>query len=701
MPKGTGRAIGGARGRQRAVMATTSSVRSSGRAGFKGNVGRVRSRGDSGPRPGLFHRPTWQLLLILWAIVSLTYANALNNGFVLDDHPVILDEYRGRRPWEGWAILTDPWGNIQGRPLRTLSFNLDYSLFGPDPRFFHLVNILYHAVNTTLVYYVARRLLGHVAPAFIAALLFAVHPIQTEAVTYISGRKDLLATLFYLAAFSAFLRYRATQRVGALLATVLAFALALLSKESAVTLPAACLLYDWIARTRMPARPTPMALAGAAWQGLREALSRHRLIYLILFGMAIASSLHAVLIVQESERHEYWGGSFGLSLLTTARMFCHYLKLLILPTTLLHDYSFDTFPVTRTYADPASLLAVAALCGIVLALIWCWTTLPTVTFGGLWWFLALLPVAQIVPHHVMMAERFLYLPSVGAALAAGALAKRALAAERRHRLVYAGVGLAAALLAARTVIRNADWKDHATLLTQAVAAAPRGVRTRIALGALYQQRGQYDMADREYQEALRLDPNFHKVHGALASLLAQRGDLAGAEREYLKALRLDPDNNDIRIGLASFYERHGELDKAAREYRELVTRRPRDPLLRQNAGVFYHVVKRDPRRAEEEYQAALALRPQEVEFYIPLAVLYLEARQFARAEEIIQRALIVRPTEPRLHTLLRKVRRTVEGQEAPPPSLGGMPLTREIRRQPVEQWDTTPRPGAGAAEPKR
>jgi len=689
-------------GRQRAVVATTSSLhRSSGRTRVETRVRRAASPGNARPPLARSRRATWWLLLVLWGSIGLTYANALNNGFVLDDQVVVVDEYRGRRPWERWAILTDPWGNVQGRPLRTLSFDLDYSLFGPDPRFFHLMNILYHGINTALVYHLAGRLLGHGPPAFIAALLFAVHPIQTEAVTYISGRKDLLATLFYLVAFSTFLRYRAAPRAGTLLVAALAFALALLSKESAVTLPAACLLYDWIARTRMPARPTPRALARAAWHALREALSRHRLMYGMLFAMAIASSLHAVLIVKESERHEYWGGSFWLSALTMARVFCHYLKLLVLPTTLLHDYSFDTFPVTRAYGDPASLLAVAALAGIVVMLIWCWATLPPVSFGGLWWFLALLPVAQIVPHHVMMAERFLYLPSVGAAVATGALAERLLTVGRRRRLVYAGVGIAAVLLAARTAIRNLDWKDEATLLTQAVAVAPRGVRTRIALGGVYQQRGQYDLAEREYQEAMRLDPAFPKVHSAMASLLAVRGDLAGAERAYLEALRLDPDNTDIRLGLAALYEHQGALDQAAREYRELVTRRPRDPLLRQNAGVFYHLVKRDPAHAEAEYRAALALRPQEIEFYIPLAVLYLETGQSARAEDIIQRGLAIRPTEPRLHMLLRKLRRTVTRHEEPPLTRGSTPLTRDGRQQPVAQRAETPLTGAGAAGPER
>jgi len=615
--------------------------------------------------------------LILWGIVGLIYANALANGFVLDDRQLILDEYASRGPWEGWAILSDPWGNIQGRPLRTLSLNLDYSLFGPNPRFFHLTNLVYHALNTALVFHLARRLLGRVRPALVAAILFAVHPIQTEAVTYISGRKDLLATLFYLLAFTGFMRYCALPRASSLALTLLAFFLALLSKESAVTLPAACLLYDWVYRTPAPADPSPAAFARKAWQGLRAALSRHRFAYVALFGMGAASSLHALLIVKESERHVYWGGSLGLTMLTMARGFLHYLKLLILPTTLLPDYSFDAFPITRSYTDPKSLLAVIGLCGVICALLWSWRSLPAVTFGGLWWFVTLLPVSQLIPHHVMMAERFLYRPSVGAALAAGALLERAMAAEGRRPLIYAGVAIAVTLLSARTVIRNLDWKDEFTLMKKAVADSPRGVRPRLIVGAFHQRGGEPTMAEREYREALRLEPASAKAHAALASLFAQQGDLARAEDEYLEAVRLEPDDPSLRMDLAVFYERRGALDQAEQQYRQLLARRPKDPLLHQHAALFYHIAKRDPQRAEEEYLAALRLRPGEVEFSIGLAALYIETGQPSKAEELLRRALALKPAEPRLQTLLKRVEKITMGQE---------PAGRSEGRSPPRPW---------------
>ncbi len=612
----------------------------------------------------------WSLVLILWAIVGLVYADALGNGFVMDDRPHILDEYKSRQPWEWWAVLRDSWGNVQGRPLRTLSLNLDFSLFGLDPRPYHLANIVYHGVNTTLVFQVARRFLGGVRPAFIVALLFAVHPIQTEAVTYISGRKDLLATLFYLLAFLGFLRYCARAQRGPLALTVLAFFLALLSKESAMTFPAACLLYEVIYGMPAPDDRSPVGFARGAWQRVLAALSRHRLVYLALFGMAAASSAYALVIVKESEQRAYWGGSLGLSMLTMARAFLYYLKLLNLPTTLLPDYSFDTFPVSRSYADPWALLAVAGLMGILCALLWAWRFAPAVTFGGLWWFLTLLPVAQIIPHHIMMAERFLYLPSVGAVLAAGALLERSLGVERRRRLMYGGVAIAVVLLSGRTVVRNLDWKDEFTLMNKAVADSPRGVALRVALGASYQERGEDEAAEREYLEALKLNPGSAKAHAALASLFAQRGDPGRAEREFLEAIRLETNHGRldlIRGDLAAFYERQGALGQAERLYLQVVASRPNDPLLRQNVAVFYHFTKRDPRRAEEEYRAALRLRPSEVEFYIGLAALYIETAQLSKAEELLRRGLAVNPAERRLQTLLQKVRNVQTGPEATGP----------------------------------
>ena len=287
--------------------------------------GRPARTGWSHPQAAQHGPASWQLLLILWAIVGLVYANALGNGFVFDDASLVIKVYSSREPWDFLAILHDPWGNIQGRPLRNLTYDLDYSLGGLNPRIYHLFNIVFHALNTALVYQLARRLLRGGWPAFVTAILFAVHPIQTEAVTNISGRKDLLATLFYLLAFSAFTRYCALPRAGSLVLTLLPFLLGLMSKESAVTFPVACLFYEVIYRTRPPEGRPASALARGAWQGIRAALSRHRVVYLILFGMAAASSGYALLIVRESQRQAYWGGSIWLTMLTMARAFLHYL----------------------------------------------------------------------------------------------------------------------------------------------------------------------------------------------------------------------------------------------------------------------------------------------------------------------------------------------------------------------------------------
>jgi len=198
-------------------------------------------------------------------------------------------------------------------------------------------------------------------------------------------------------------------------------------------------------------------------------------------------------------------------------------------------------------------------------------------------------------------------------------------------------------------------------LKKTVADAPRVFRSRVLLAATYQERGLHDEAERGYREALSLDPTSAKAHAGLASLFAARGDAARAEAEYLEALRLEPDS-DLRVDLARFYEGRGALDQAEREYRQLLVHKPKDPLLRQNVAVFYHFVKRDRQRAEEEYLAALALRPREVEFYVGLGALHIESGELSKAEEVFRRGLAVNPTDGRLRTLLQKVEEVRRGQ---------------------------------------
>ncbi|MFI5403991.1 MAG: glycosyltransferase family 39 protein, partial [Planctomycetota bacterium] len=206
--------------------------------------------------------------LLFLALAFALYANAIGNGFVFDDD-LIVSSRANLRSLEGVGrIVQDAY-----RPVRHVTYAIDYALFGRHAWGFHLSNVLYHALASFLVFRLVRRLRSEPA-AWAAALLFAVHPVQTEAVAYVSGRRDLLVTIFFLLGFLSYLNYRDTGRWRHVAALVAFLALGAGSKESAATLPAVLLLHDLIVRP--PSRRgflfhVPFVLLAIAF-GIRVAL---------------------------------------------------------------------------------------------------------------------------------------------------------------------------------------------------------------------------------------------------------------------------------------------------------------------------------------------------------------------------------------------------------------------------------------------
>lgn len=502
--------------------------------------------------------------LVVFLAAGLVYWNALHGGFVFDDHSLVLMRGKLRNPEAVASIFWAKTSNrLSYRPLRTASYWLDYRLFGLDPWGYHLSNLLLHGAVTVAAFLMALRLLSFKAALFVA-LLFAVHPIQTESVTYISGRRDLLSGLFVLLGFYAFLRHRDEGGWRWLGVAALAYLLGLLSKEMAITLPLLCFTYD--------------AVRQADQQGLLNgavaALRRHWQLYLPPVAAGVAFSVYTVVLAHASRQTEFYGGGLDMTILTMARVFTHYLKLLLFPVTLSAEYSYNAFPVTTSWGDPSAWLAVMVLSLLVFGLVRLARTHPIASFGGLWFFVALLPVAQIIPHHEMMAEHYLYIPSFGLFLALGAVIGPWL--EKGHvASPTAGIcALVLVLLGTRTVVRNWDWKDDLTLWTTTVRTAPQAARARDNLGKAYIRRGLDEKAEQEFAEAVRIKPEEPHYHDNLGLAYLRRGKLTEAEGELRQALQGDPLLVSAHMNLGvTLFERH-RFDEAEAQFREALQIKP-------------------------------------------------------------------------------------------------------------------------------
>lgn len=431
----------------------------------------------------------------LVAVVALVYLDALGGAFQFDDYNVIVDN-PAVHSLPAWA------GSMPGiRPLLKLSYALNWSaasgLLG-----FHLFNVVVHALNTVLVLGVALRWARALAPAgtpalpaaVTAALLFALHPAQTEAVTYISGRSVSLMALFYLGALLAHLNLHEARGARAWLSPAL-LAAALAVKETAVTLPLALLLWE-LAAGRRP---------GEALRATR----RHWLVLLVALGVIAAMPGYRRLLAVSLDVR-----TIGDNLLTQIGGVWY---LLTQPLLLLRTNIDPGLPAHNALTAPLALqgLALGALLAASLLLL---RRLPWAGLAGTWLFLHLAPTNSLLPRLDVANDRQLYLASIGAAM----LISLALWQRVPRGWPVALAGSLALVLATATVLRNRDYRDEVTLWRASVAGAPHNARAWNNLGFAQHLAGDDDAARASYLRALALDPGYGKARLNLDALPASR-----------------------------------------------------------------------------------------------------------------------------------------------------------------------------------
>jgi Flp pilus assembly protein TadD len=593
-------------------------------------------------------------ILLLGALTGLVYLNSLRNEFVFDDIGLIVNN-PGIRDLRNLPKILGAYGHQAYRPLRTASHVIDYVFFGLNPAGFRAINIALHILNGTLVFFLFRTLLRNPRPALLAAILFAVHPIQTESVAYISGRRDLLFAVFYLAGFACYVRYRETDRARYLFLAGSGYLLSLLSKEMAITLPVLCIGYDVVRLVPVADGESPISPWRAAVQGVRTAVQRYKVSYTVGAAVLLFLAWYYVYRVNPSHQQAMYGGGLGPTLMTSARIVVHYIKLLLFPITLNADYSFDAFPVSRSLADPRGLVAFAILGAVGWGLVRLLPSARWAAFGGLWFFITLLPVSQIIPHHEMMAEHYLYLPSAGFFLAAGVLLEAALNQPRRQAATVVAFTIVVALLGARTVVRNRDWRDTQTLWTKTIQTAPGSARAHINVGELALRQGRSLQAFREFQEAIRIQPDDAVNRDNLGIVLLRHGLFDEAEQQFREALRILPRFPTPHVNLGLIYLKRRQLDEAEQEFRtalgsDRITRLFRGTITN-NLGIVL-AMKGRKQEAEQAFLEAVRLAPGSADARANLGKAYIEKGMVREAIAQFSEAVRLRGSNPRFHYML-------------------------------------------------
>ena len=565
-------------------------------------------------------------LVLLALLAAIPYTNTLANDFVFDDIDIIVENPLVRNMANiGKIFMTNYWSRGQKnapvldpslyRPLTVFTYAVDHAFWKLNPRGYHLANVVLHTITSLLFFLIAIDILGSLMAAFTAASIFAVHPVHTEAVTEIVGRAEVLAMLFFLLAFW-FGRLQARsvlhskshalglRAIVALATAALFYLLGLFSKETAITMPAVLLLYDWMHQEECFISPDKKKPLKAP---------RRRLVVLRYLAFGIVILVYVAFRSHAVTGHGVWGGFVGVTtgerILTASRVLMEYLALFIFPYTLRADYWKPEVPIARSLFEPLVLLSLLLWMVLGIIAVYGWRKARLLCFSMAWFFITILPVSNVLlPIGVGKAERILYLPSAGFCLCVGWIYGRFEKQINKKWLLLLPLVLILSVFAVRTYYRNTDWKDDLTLALATLKVSPTSpiMNTRAALE--YRKRGQQDKAIPLLQEAIRQRPNNASYHYELGFTFDQK-DLTGqATEEYRQAISLKPDHWEAHNNLGTVYFNNSQIDEAIKEFSTTLQIDPSNAVAHNNLGSAY-ARKGLLDQAIEQYSQALRLKP--------------------------------------------------------------------------------------------
>jgi tetratricopeptide (TPR) repeat protein len=615
---------------------------------------------------------------------AAVYSGTLRVPLIYDDHIWITWNPSIQHLRSLAAVLSAPAGSVvSGRPLLSLSLALNYAVSGDRAWSYHVANFAIHALAALALLGIVRRTLAYrpalfpsaldrVLAAFAVALLWAVHPLHTESVTYVAQRAESLMGLFYLLTLYCFIRGVQARgpRAWHLLA-VLCCLLGMATKEVMMTAPLAVLAYD---RTFVA-------------ESFRAALRLRRRLYL---GLACTWVPLALLAADLHGR----GVGFGLGYawwtygLTECWVVVHYLLLALWPHPLVFDYGRDVIGTAREALPWA--LALAALVGGAAA---AFARRTALGFAGAWFFLILAPASSVVPVSFQpMAEHRMYLSL--AAVAAAAVAGLWAWLGRR---CLPPVLLAACVLGAAAYERNLAYRDEVSIWSDTVSKRPSNARAHLALGSALALEDRNGEAAEQFTAALRIDPGdfearrnlglalYHlgrvdealaeyrgivpptpdsaPLHFDIALALDQAGRTGEAIAEYLKALRIDPGDGEARTNLGIALYRQGRFGEAVVQYGLALGILPGSARVRFNLGMALARMG-GIERAIDQYREAVRLDPGYAEARNNLGALLAGTGRVPEAIAQFEEALRLRPDYPMARASLEALKARGQAQPA-------------------------------------
>ena len=573
------------------------------------------------------------ILLAVALVVILgvsVYYNSVGGKFVWDDFYLIKNNKVIQSGSNISDVFTKDIGSTTGmqynfyRPLQMLVYAVNYSLVGLDVELYHVTSIMFHIFVGLCILWLTNILCGDKSLSLLTAVFYTIHPVHTDAVTYVSGLADPMAGFFMLLCFIFYIKNLHSKNKVIYLAASLSFVLALLSKESAIILPGLLLIYHYAFREKIKVKEFIFFPVTAS------------LYFLLRMTIFNPSRFH---IENPTTIFDRLPGFFAA--------IATYVKLLLAPFNLHVDYGTKMF----FWANPMVLLGLGIT---LLSLIFLFSERKKkglVFFAISWFFVALLPVSNLYPLNFYMTEHWLYIPAIGFFLI---LARWLVSIYRNREFRIFAVTVMVCLLSFYsylTIRRNEDWKDPERFYKATLENAPDSFRIISDLGVKYYFDGKNEEAIELFKRSIGINPRYAKAHSNLGMVYNSIGKYEEAMQACVEAIEGDPDYADSYNNLGEAYRGLARYKEAEEAFKKAIELRPDHPEPYNNLGVIYKNLKRYD-DAIEITKEAIALDPDFETAYYNLGNVYIVKEMPDQAIESFRKAIELDPDYAKAHNNL-------------------------------------------------
>ncbi len=553
------------------------------------------------------------LLVVIGVIV---YANSFRNEFVWDCQTLVLNWHEIRSLKNIPCLLK---GNVpmehRGvyRPLRGVFYALNYKLWGRDHFGYHFNALLIHLCSTILVYFIILSIGKSQSLALMSAILFDVHPVHTESITYVTAAFDVTGIVFFLLSFYLYLAAFGFTNYGAkhgmkfklfYLTSLFSASLGFFTYEMTLTLPIIIILHDFCfkAHPRQFSRsPKPVSWQ-VPWGEIKRMWERSKF-YLPYVFLALVYAFIRVFLLGVRGRGNYIEDSFYLTMLIMIKALMKYVGLSILPLglnvnhlipggilSLIHAENCHGEVAAQSIFEVHVILSIAVTILLLLIAVRKRRNLPIISFCILWFFITLLPISNVVPFQSIMSEKYLYLPSVGSCFLSAYLILMLWKVRMRYtRIITAVIFISITLFyGVSTVTRNRDWVDEVSLWRATLREVPQSSMAHMNLGAAYALLNKLDKASSHSRKSIELKPDNAKAYNNLAIIHYKLGKLQPAILYCLKVLELQPRHYKTYNNLGVIYGALGEHEKEIQCYKKTIKLNPSFIMARYNLGIVYY-----------------------------------------------------------------------------------------------------------------